>query len=240
LAGHFGFAIFYSIITNGGANDVVTANVNNGPWNTLRMLVSGYNSVYAPFFDAVSSGNIGTGTALATNGLAPSSGHTALLMFGLQSGSAGMTMPAPNGAWTQRTSGTSGIFLQEMPYVGQGYSIGTGVGPYAGFLISPFSFSGTTSGSVDWAAVLVSVPVVTYDGAAQGDIAEVSAGGFQQFKEKFFVGDQFLGGYTGLQWPKNAFILPRDYWDKGVSTPYSGQLFPVGPGVGGPGQIYPY
>lgn len=55
-----------------------------------------------------------------------------------------------------------------------------------------------------------------------------------------FQGDIFLGGYTGLAFMKNVFVLPRDYWDKALSTPYSGQLFPTGGNSGGPGQVFPF
>jgi hypothetical protein len=54
------------------------------------------------------------------------------------------------------------------------------------------------------------------------------------------VGNALTGGYTGLTWMKNVFVLVRDYWDTGLSTPYSGQIFPTGGNSGGPGQIFPY
>jgi hypothetical protein len=50
-----------------------------------------------------------------------------------------------------------------------------------------------------------------------------------------------FGGFFGLTWLKNVAVLTRDYWDESLTTPYSGQLFPV-PNSGGTttGQIYPY
>jgi|HubBroStandDraft_1064217.scaffolds.fasta_scaffold28152_3 hypothetical protein len=51
------------------------------------------------------------------------------------------------------------------------------------------------------------------------------------------------GGYYfyGLTWLKNIMVLTRDYWDPTLTTPYSGQLYPV-PNTGGTqtGQIYPF
>jgi hypothetical protein len=50
-----------------------------------------------------------------------------------------------------------------------------------------------------------------------------------------------FAGYVGLSWLKNIMVLTRDYWDPSLTTPYSGQLYPV-PNTGGTqtGQIYPY
>jgi hypothetical protein len=50
----------------------------------------------------------------------------------------------------------------------------------------------------------------------------------------------FNGGYTGMTFMKNVFVLTRDFWDSGLSTPYSGQIFPTGGNSGGPGSVYPY
>jgi hypothetical protein len=50
-----------------------------------------------------------------------------------------------------------------------------------------------------------------------------------------------FGTFYGLTWLKNIAVLGRDYWDGSLTTPYSGQLYPV-PNSGGTttGQIYPY
>jgi hypothetical protein len=50
-----------------------------------------------------------------------------------------------------------------------------------------------------------------------------------------------FAGWYGLTWLKNIAVLTRDYWDESLTTPYSGQLYPV-PNTGGTqnGQIYPY
>lgn len=50
----------------------------------------------------------------------------------------------------------------------------------------------------------------------------------------------FNGGYQGMTFCKNIFVLQRDFWDTSLSTPYSGQLFPTGGNSGGPGQVYPF
>jgi hypothetical protein len=51
------------------------------------------------------------------------------------------------------------------------------------------------------------------------------------------------GGYYfyGMTWLKNVLCLTRDFWDSTLTTPYSGQIFPV-PNSGGTqnGQIYPF
>jgi hypothetical protein len=50
-----------------------------------------------------------------------------------------------------------------------------------------------------------------------------------------------FAGHLGLTWLKNIMVLTRDYWDPSLTTPYSGQLYPV-PNTGGTqtGQVYPY
>ncbi len=50
-----------------------------------------------------------------------------------------------------------------------------------------------------------------------------------------------FAAFLGLAWLKNIVCLTRDTWDESLTTPYSGQLFPV-PNTGGTqtGQIYPY
>ncbi len=50
----------------------------------------------------------------------------------------------------------------------------------------------------------------------------------------------FFGGYVGLTWMKNVFMMTRDFWDSSLGTPYSGQLYPTGGNSGGPGQVYPF
>src|SRR5579863_3162338 len=49
VAGHFGFAIFYSNITNGGAGDTISWAISTGTWNvgssTIRLATAGYSNV---------------------------------------------------------------------------------------------------------------------------------------------------------------------------------------------------
>ena len=56
---------------------------------------------------------------------------------------------------------------------------------------------------------------------------------------RIFAGG-FAGGYVGITWMKNVFVLTRDYWNLSLGTPYSGQLFPHGGNAPGPGQVFPY
>lgn len=48
------------------------------------------------------------------------------------------------------------------------------------------------------------------------------------------------GGYKGLTFMKNVFVLTRDYWDTSLSNPYVGQVFPHAGNAGSPGQVFPY
>jgi len=241
--GKTGLAVFYSHITNGGSS-TFSVTISAGTWNvgssTLRFGCAGYSNVFTPFFDAASSGATGTGTTLTTNSVTPTFNYDALLMFGTNGANEAQSIAAPNSAWTQRFSGSSGLFLQEMPYVGLGYSVGATSGFYTGFLSTSFAFQGTISGSVDWAAVIIAIPSIQVAGMAMSDTVEVSAGDVQPFKQLYFQGDIFLDGYTGVNFMKNVFVLPRDHWDTALSTPYSGQLFPTGAGQGTPGQVYPF
>ena len=186
--------------------------------------------VFTPFVDTFSTFTTGSTTAVSTSTFTPIINHDALFLLGVSNST--NTIPAIS-PLTQALdgSGTNGNFIQYYPF------IGVGIAPTE---TAPYSFSGTLSAAADWITVLVGVVTTSPEGLAQGDTAESSAGNFQQFKELYFQGDIFLEGYVGLLFLKNVFVLPRDYWDKALSTPYSGQLFPVGPGEGGPGQIYPY
>jgi hypothetical protein len=47
-------------------------------------------------------------------------------------------------------------------------------------------------------------------------------------------------GYTGPTFLKAIYVFVRDFWDKSLSTPYSGQIFPTGQSQGTTGQIYPF
>jgi hypothetical protein len=47
------------------------------------------------------------------------------------------------------------------------------------------------------------------------------------------------GGYLGMTWMKNVLILPKEYWDTALASPYTGQLFPTSPGALPP-QLFPY
>ena len=241
--GKLGFAFYWSHITTGGSA-TFSGTVSSGSWDTtgtrtIRFASIGYSNVFTPFFDAASTSATGTGTTLTTNGVTPTLAYDALLMIGFQGSGATQTITTPTG-WTSRFAGSSGGFCFELPFVGQGYSVGATSGFYVGFNAAPFAFQGTISGTVDWGAIMVTLPSTQLQGLAQGDTVEASAGDFQQFKQLYFQGDIFLGGYTGLTFMKNVFVLPRDYWDKALSTPYSGQLFPTGGNSGGPGQVFPF
>ena len=242
--GKTGLAVFWSHLTTGSAGNTWSFTISAGTWNTgtatVRFAVAGYSNVFTPFFDAVSTGATGTGTTLTTNSVTPTLSYDALLVIGTQGAGATQTMAAPNTSWTQRFTGSSGTFLQEVPFAGMGYSAGTGTGFFAGFNASPFSFQGTISGTVDWGVVIIGVPSTQVAYLAAADTVEPSPGNFQPIKELFFQGDIFLGGYTGLTFMKNVFVLPRDHWDNALSTPYSGQLFPTGGNSGGPGQVFPF
>lgn len=50
-----------------------------------------------------------------------------------------------------------------------------------------------------------------------------------------------FAGFYGLTWLKNIAVLTRDYWDESLTTPYSGQLWPLSyPGSITTGQLYPF
>jgi hypothetical protein len=241
--GVLGFAFYWSHITTGGSS-TFSGTVSAGTWDvagtrTIKFATVGYSNAFTPFFDAASSSATGTSTTLTTNGVTPTLAYDGLVMFGCQGSGANQTITTPTG-WTQRFGGSSGPFLFELPYVGKGYSVGATSGFYVGFNSAPFAFQGTISGTVDWGAILIAVPSTQTQGLAQGDTTEASFGDFQQFKQLYFVGDLFLGGYLGLTFMKNVFVLSRDFWDTALSTPYSGQLFPTGGNSGGPGQVYPF
>lgn len=233
IQGHYGLAVYYAIITTAGSTNI-TATITNGPYVTLKSTTTWWTNESGTGFDIAATGAIGTSNSATTNGVTPVVAYDALVAFTSQ-GASTQTMTASTG-WNLRSNGTGGIGVQDFLFAGVGYSLGTA----AGFITAPFSVSTGIAASVDWATLIVAVPTTPSMALAQGDIFEASAGYFQQIKENFFVGDLFLGGYTGLPWLKDVYMLSRDYWDKALSTPYSGQLFPVGPGEGGPGQIYPY
>ena len=215
------------------ASDTGTANLN---FSNNHLLVEDYGpQVFSPFVDTTSTYSTGGTTAVSTSSFTPNFAADALFMAGASNSS--NTLPAM-GFLTQATSGTgsNGNFLQFQAFLGQGVTIGSA----SGFVTAPYSFTGTLSGTADWITVLIGVETTSPEFVGQGDTVETSPQVFQQFKELYFQGDIFLEGYVGLLFMKNVFMLPRDYWDKALSTPYSGQLFPVGPGEGGPGQVYPY
>jgi hypothetical protein len=89
---------------------------------------------------------------------------------------------------------------------------------------------------------------VTYQWLGQGDTSgdwmdsnSYYTGSPTSANSGAMVGHIFDGGYKGLSWMLNVFLLPRDFWQKSLSTPYSGQTFPT-PATGGnaSGQTYPY
>jgi hypothetical protein len=53
-------------------------------------------------------------------------------------------------------------------------------------------------------------------------------------------GVYFRDGFRGMTWMKNVVTMTRDFWDKSLGTPYSGQLFPHGGNSPSPGQVFPY
>jgi hypothetical protein len=48
-----------------------------------------------------------------------------------------------------------------------------------------------------------------------------------------------FGGWSSLSWCKNILTIMFPFFDKSLSTPYSGQLFPTGVSVGNAGQVFP-
>ena len=50
----------------------------------------------------------------------------------------------------------------------------------------------------------------------------------------------FQNGYRGLVWCKSIFSMLFGYFDKAMSTPYSGQVFPTGSAQVGNGQAFPF
>lgn len=237
--GKLGFAFYWSNITTGGSA-TFSGTISSGSWDaagtrTIRFASVGYSNVFTPFFDTASSSATGTGTTFTSNGVTPTLTYDGLILLGFQGSGASQSITTPSG-WTSRFAGSSGSFCFEIPFVGKGYTAGTA----SGFFSAPFTFTGTIGGTVDWGGILVGVPSTQVVALAQGDTVEASTGNFRIFSESYFIGDIFLGGYTGLAWMKNVFVLSRDYWDTALSTPYSGQLFPVGAGQGTPGQVYPF
>ena len=53
-------------------------------------------------------------------------------------------------------------------------------------------------------------------------------------------GFAFRDGFVGISFMKNVLVMTREYWDVGLSNPYTGQLYPPGGSVGGPGQVFPF
>lgn len=53
------------------------------------------------------------------------------------------------------------------------------------------------------------------------------------------VDNTFRDGYHGIK-NTNIIAMIRIFWDTSLSTPFKGQLFPVGGNSGSPKQVYPF
>ncbi len=53
-------------------------------------------------------------------------------------------------------------------------------------------------------------------------------------------GFAFRDGFVGISFMKNVLVMTREFWDTALSNPYTGQLYPPGGCVGGPGQVFPF
>jgi hypothetical protein len=80
---------------------------------------------------------------------------------------------------------------------------------------------------------------MAFVGPGSGDTGGFYLSHFDQVNNKI-IWSAYIGTYLGLTWMKNVWVITRDFWDKSLSTPYSGQLYPTGGNNPGPGQVYPY
>lgn len=236
VAGAVGLSAWYAV-SNAGGSDPITFSLSGGPYNHANFYAAYWANGLSPYLDTVASSASGTGETLTTNGVTPSLGNDALILCGGWNSTSGTPNAATLSSGYSYNSRVTGepFTLQDFLYIGKGVSNQTA--PFTGTVTT------TLSSNADWVARVFSVPSSGPAAFASGDSVEASAGYFLPYEELYFTGYVFEGNYTGLSWLKNVFMMSRDYWDSGAysrSTPYSGQLFPVGPGQGGSGQIYPY
>jgi hypothetical protein len=226
--GSAGFAVYYAIAK--AVTALTYSWTLSASFTTNHMNVWDFGpNAFSPYIDTISTYATGSTTSVSTNSFSPIFGADALFLIGCSNSL--NTLPAIS-PLTQASlgSGNNGNILQYFLFLGQGTST----------LTAPYTFSGTLSATADWITAVFGVETTSLEFLAQGDSVEASAGYFLPYDELYFQGYIFAGSYTGIPWLKNVYMLSRDYWDSALSTPYSGQLFPVGPGEGGPGQIYPY
>jgi hypothetical protein len=231
-AGQIALAMYYAVAkaTQSISWSFSLSGVTAGTLN-IRFNVWDFGpNIFSPYLDTTSTQANGSTTSFSTNNFTPNYAADALFLVAVNN--EGATLASVNTAFTVPTEGTgsNGNILQYIPFLGEGTST----------LSAPYSWTGTLSAAADWLSIQVGFETTSLEFLAQGDTFEASQGYFLSYQELYFQGFIFAGLYTGIPWLKNVYMMSRDYWDTSLSTPYSGQLFPVGPGEGGPGQIYPY
>lgn len=233
IAGSAGLAAFYTIVPTSGSIQVsgtLTASFNHGGWGPYWWSSSG---IFSPYIDTASiHTSTGTSASPTNTGFSPTFPYDGIILLSGSNASTGTAGAAGistgynfnlrNGSLIQ------GDVVQDYAYIGAGLSNAT----------APYTFTiPTNTTTFDWVTTSIGIISSEYNGMPA---VEASAGAAFPYQFLGFQGEIFLGGYTGMPWLHNVFMLPRDVWDTGLSTPYSGQLFPVGPGVGAAGQLYPY
>jgi len=105
-----------------------------------------------------------------------------------------------------------------------------------------FGYLGSSDGNGQWFASTVQFrgpATKSCKGLGQGD----GLGGWIDSNGIYVSQIALLVGavpQSTITWMKAIFMFTREFWSPSLSTPYSGQLYPTGGGVGGPGQVYPY
>lgn len=188
---------------------------------------SGIGMVGLTPVDASASG-ITSGTSFSTATLTTLTAGDFLIMF--EGTNTAVTFSSGPAGFTSRINSTNGALYDNL----------------TGQAIGSYTETGTLSGGNDSGSYLIGVFASVYGYLGQFDLNSqwMDSNGIYTGLAPGVAqgsGNIFNGGYQGLTWMKNVFILPKDFWQQTLSTPYSGQNYPT-PNTGGAtsGQTYPY